>query len=847
MTFKLNDFIKERIDFHIKNSDYVELDFQKKIIYDTVRFNIYTLSRYPMERAKVGIQWQFDMYEAHRRFVNLNNTPYFLDSLEKIYPMKFFQEEIFWDDLEDFNVLNDGTEGRPMLENQYTELDKTLVKNAKELWLEDELSKKADLMANFMDEWPHYPTPVVHLDVGMGKSFIGVLIMIITLETYLEVNKYLYSIIWKNRLFKNVKTKNPFENTQVKDFQLNLIIIPAMKREFEKMIVKLNLKKETNINFIKNSAKKDFEKELDPGHIFAKFYHQMGDMLAVLYIDWAYNFIKSNYDEEQSENFLLNSLIQWYGTYINDVEDLETDYADGVIDLETLKTKFIEELYRVTDKYTNLADLPLCIIDEFSSTKTPIYRDDKSFIELFQPFLWNWKHLGLVWVWLTASENTAIRPTIWFYSYTADYFSKFIEKKDVIKELIDKWLYKETWFLYKNIYMNNTKIEEYQEQLEKIKVITKQIAQLAENKSKDIQALIDAFNVIMHDFLKKEEDMINSWTFDDWKNLEGLLKNLEWIKIPLGEIINDNWLRDLVDNKEKLEEAIKNFKRDSFYLLNISDIIEDKWLVWLKDSKTIYLLDPSYKQNNPKALEDFVAWFKENEIHVFQVKGFSRDDLDKTLEKNQWEWIAIVGYIDEMWKWFNFQDFDNIVILYANQCSFDDIYQALGRIDRLGIDVSKQKEAIFIHFTKNEEFFDKLLSKRSSLAQEVKIEDYTILSDMNMWTINWTYMSVEKNLDNIKKVIDDNGFEKVVKTYKSKKGSIKLTDEQIENYQNTRDIVVDILKNISIELENQIKYISSIINVWNYGSKDTKLTIGKTNILEAIDSIKTVIWIQDNN
>jgi hypothetical protein len=58
--------------------------------------------------------------------------------------------------------------------------------------------------------------------------------------------------------------------------------------------------------------------------------------------------------------------------------------------------------------------------------------------------------------------------------------------------------------------MNNTKIEEYQEQLEKIKVITKQIAQLAENKSKDIQALIDAFNVIMHDFLKKEEEMINS-------------------------------------------------------------------------------------------------------------------------------------------------------------------------------------------------------------------------------------------------------------------------------------------------------------------------------------------------
>jgi hypothetical protein len=48
-----------------------------------------------MERAKVGIQGQFDMYEAQSRFVNLNNTPYYLDSLEIIYPMKFLKEQIF--------------------------------------------------------------------------------------------------------------------------------------------------------------------------------------------------------------------------------------------------------------------------------------------------------------------------------------------------------------------------------------------------------------------------------------------------------------------------------------------------------------------------------------------------------------------------------------------------------------------------------------------------------------------------------------------------------------------------------------------------------------------------------
>ena len=118
---------------------------------------------------------------------------------------------------------------------------------------------------------------------------------------------------------------------------------------------------------------------------------------------------------------------------------------------------------------------------------------------------------------------------------------------------------------------------------------------------------------------------------------------------------------------------------------------------------------------------------------------------------------------------------------------------------------------------------------------------------MNIGNINWTYLSVEKNLDNIQKVIQENGFDKVLKNYKSKSSTIKLTDEQIENYQNTREIVVDILKNISTELENQIKYISSVIRVWYHsGAKESWMTLGKTNILEAIDSIKTVIWVQDN-
>jgi hypothetical protein len=57
------------------------------------------------------------------------------------------------------------------------------------------------------------------------------------------------------------------------------------------------------------------------------------------------------------------------------------------LSLEELKKKFIDKLYRLTDEITSKADLPLCIIDEFSSKKTPIYREDNDFITLFQPFL----------------------------------------------------------------------------------------------------------------------------------------------------------------------------------------------------------------------------------------------------------------------------------------------------------------------------------------------------------------------------------------------------------------------------------------------------------------------------
>ena len=47
----INKFIEERIDFYIKNSEYIELNYQKEFIKSTVKFFIYTLTwRSALER-----------------------------------------------------------------------------------------------------------------------------------------------------------------------------------------------------------------------------------------------------------------------------------------------------------------------------------------------------------------------------------------------------------------------------------------------------------------------------------------------------------------------------------------------------------------------------------------------------------------------------------------------------------------------------------------------------------------------------------------------------------------------------------------------------------------------------
>ena len=287
---------------------------------------------------------------------------------------------------------------------------------------------------------------------------------------------------------------------------------------------------------------------------------------------------------------------------------------------------------------------------------------------------------------------------------------------------------------------------------------------------------------------------------------------------------------------------MENFKKESFYDIKISDILEDKGLVNLKDEKTIYLLDPEYKRLNENAIKELVKWFEKNDIKVFQKEWFNRDVLDETLESKEHSGIAFVGYVDEIGKGLNLQDFDNIVILYANQCSFDDIYQSLGRVDRLWSN-GKMKEVFLVHFEKNEEMFKKLIEKRKEISFEVKIEEYNIIKNIDLKAIRENYQNIENQIQYIDSIIEKNNFKEILKRHENlmEDTKINISKEQLELYQSTKDVVFELLNNISDELKNQLNYIRTVLKDWT--GLTSMENVGKTNIVDAIETIKLSIWI----
>lgn len=837
-------FINERINYYYSQSWYTELEFQKEAIRDAVRFNLYSLvSRSGYEQRDMGIYGNFD----NDRVVVTGELPYIDDTREDLN-LPWFVQNILGEDFKDFlfNPTNEIPEG-----NSYTKYQKTNIGIPLDKFI-------------YLDVG-YYPMPVIHLDVGMGKTICGMIAAFITIEAYLELNKVVEAMAKTCTVIPYTNQHNRFLNATLKDFQINVAIIPAMKREFEKMVYKLFIKDGmtwkvedyVTIKYIPNNQPWLFNKlDLDPKNNMSLLYHEMFDKIGLCAIDTFYKRVLELAGEEEALAYLENVTMQGVSMNPDEVADLERDYEFEEIDIEFLKTNFWKRKQELTEEYAGHYGLPFFVVDEFASPKTFVYRNEVTFKKNFDSTTATGKYLACIGVGLTASSNKAIDPVNGMTCRVGHNYSSFQSKQDVIQELVSKGIYKEAGFLYQNVYMNANNIAEYQANLEELTEMNAHLQKLVSSRQKDIGSLQKTLQKNIDDFLKIEEEMFSKDEFDGGENLRNFSMNLEAIKAPLSHIISDHTLQTFIQKKKDFEEKVEAFKEKSFYAYEIKDIIEDKGLGDLSEQKTIYLFDKNYKKNHNDKLKSFVAYLKENDIDVLEVKEYSRDKLDAIIDRKvkaamdenpeitkedvNIGGIALVGCIEDLGKGFNLQDFDTIVIMYANQCSFDDIYQALGRLDRIGTDSSKMKEAIFVHFLKNENFFDQLLQKRTSLALEVKIEDFIVNQSLPKKFLSEISKEVEGSLEDIKNLTKTNRLWEIVKSVKEREKTLKkdksYTKEQLELYESNRDMVLLMVKDIQSLLNKQIDAINSMFGYYNGNN-----VASQTKIFEAIDTIQSII------
>ena len=153
------------------------------------------------------------------------------------------------------------------------------------------------------------------------------------------------------------------------------------------------------------------------------------------------------------------------------------------------------------------------------------------------------------------------------------------------------------------------------------------------------------------------------------------------------------------------------------------------------------------------------------------------------------------------------------------------------------------KEVFLVHFEKNEEMFKKLIEKRKEISFEVKIEEYNIIKNIDLKAIRENYQNIENQIQYIDSIIEKNNFKEILKRHENlmEDTKINISKEQLELYQNTKDVVFELLKSISDELKNQLNYIRTVLKDWTWLT--SMENIGKTNIVDAIETIKLSIWI----
>lgn len=401
-------------------------------------------------------------------------------------------------------------------------------------------------------------------------------------------------------------------------------------------------------------------------------------------------------------------------------------------------------------------------------------------------FFWNWKNSvkrnllwKIIWIWLTASK---VEQSDSFEQCN----SKFISKKEVLEELIKKWMYKEDWFLYRNLTDENEDFETIQSWLKRTIQEYKLASQSWINNWRKVLSLIMES---IESFLKTED-----------QSVEEFMNNINNLKIAYDE---QDWWWYSQQEKERLQNLITSFERlkqekiNQFYQESIFDKINRFDLSYLFEKNTIIILDNQFTNDDLHKLKSIL---KEKEMNIVSIEN------SKSIE---WTWNVIIWRISEMSKWLNLQNFDNLMFLYLNQLTFDDVHQTIWRIDRIWSVANK--EIVLISFIKDREFVDNLIKKRKEISNKYKIENYLLQDGSEVTWLN----DFNKELNEIKARFDNLFDKEWDYQWKNKE---KLNKDKLKLLNDNKWMIKDMIK----DMVDQIKCYEEANNLilwWNTESE----------------------------
>jgi len=345
---------------------------------------------------------------------------------------------------------------------------------------------------------------------------------------------------------------------------------------------------------------------------------------------------------------------------------------------------------------------------------------------------------------------------------------------------------------------------------------------------KKIENIVKELNKIIEKWIQLQEILIsqfNNWEYDKEKmkdTIKNILEKKEKLNQNIKRIINETFSNIEIDNNENINTSSIKKLKELFKFIH--DEIMNSELIIFYDILSLNSYFYDYDRKTESVV--IMIWEEYKNIveilnkllnnYILMLNIFNPDD--ETMKRiEEWKWW-ILWIIESnskwtstynIWRWLNLQNFKNLLILYVDNFSSEELNQIIGRMERLWV---KDKKNI-------------VLVKRTDINNE-ELENY-ISRIKELWVSYITDKKADEFIEELKKT----SFKK-----EKKKVSDLIKDIKIEYEMFS---VLDSLWKKEIQIRWLINMIRNINNLVKE-EKDLSRVILK-NIFTKENLVKSII------